>query len=157
MCDAVAALSEAGIQQHVVARANNLARVAQFAELNVPVTSTGFDKILRFSTDRAVREAIASFRPDVCHYWMSRAASFAPRATRKTSLGWYGGYYDVRRFKNCEWHVGMTRDIVEHIERQGVRAERLVVLNSYPRLAPSAPTSRASLNTPVVTFDHFIH
>ena len=128
MCDAVSAFCEAGIKQHVITRAHNQSRIAEFAAMAVPLTLARFDKIIRYPTTLAVANAIRDFTPDVCHYWMSRAATFAPHFRRATNLGWYGGYYDLRRFSACEWHAGMTSDIVKHIENQGAPSNRIVVL-----------------------------
>jgi glycosyltransferase involved in cell wall biosynthesis len=148
MRDAVVALAEAGIAQHVVTRAYNRDRLDQFAARAIPVAIASFDKVVRASTDAAVRQAIAGFNPDVIHYWMGRAGTFAPKAQRGRSVGWYGGYYKLSRFRNCAWHAGMTRDIVDHIKGQGAPADRVVVLSSYANLANAAATPRASLDTP---------
>lgn len=148
MRDAVVALAEAGFEQHVVTRAHNQDRLAEYEAARVPVTIASFDNFFRFTTDSAVKTAIAHFKPDVAHYWMGRAGTFAPKSLRTRSVGWYGGYYKLSRFRNCAWHAGMTKDIVDHIKRQGVGDDRVVVLNSYANLPGAAATPRASLDTP---------
>jgi glycosyltransferase involved in cell wall biosynthesis len=79
---------------------------------------------------------------------MGRAGTFALKKYRERSVGWYGGYYKLDRFKNCAWHVGMTKDIQRHILEQGAPEERVSVLNSYANLAPAPPTPRSDLDTP---------
>jgi len=79
---------------------------------------------------------------------MGRAGSFALKSQRARSVGWYGGYYKLDRFKNCAWHVGMTKDIVRHILEQGAPEDRVSILNSYANLEIAPPTPRADLDTP---------
>jgi glycosyltransferase involved in cell wall biosynthesis len=148
MLDAALALAEAGVSQHVVTREHNPARLEALARAGVPVTIASFDKLWREPTKAVIRQTIESFKPDVIHYWMGRAGTFAPKQWRSRSVGWYGGYYKLERFKNCAWHVGMTRDLVAHILAQGAPEDRVSILNSYANLAPTPPTPRASLDTP---------
>lgn len=148
MRDAVVALAEAGVAQYVVTRAHNKTRLAEFAALDVPVTLAQFDNFWRVPTSLAVQHAVDVFQPDVCHYWMARAGTFAKRSLRARSIGWYGDYYKLRRFRNCAWHAAMTPDIVRYIKGEGVPEDRVVLLDSYANLAPATPTPRASLDTP---------
>ena len=149
MVDSVQALAEAGVAQFVVSRGHNPARLASFADAGVPFTVASFDKVWREPTKAAIKQAAAEFKPAVIHYWMGRAGTFAPSSWRQRNLGWYGGYYKLERFKNCAWHVGMTRDLARHIREQGVPENRVSVLHSYANVPPiAAPTPRASLDTP---------
>lgn len=148
MLDAAIALAEAGVAQQVVTRDHNEARLKALADAGVPVTIAKFDKLWREPTKTAIRDAAEAFKPDVIHYWMGRAGTFAPKRYRERSVGWYGGYYKLDRFKNCAWHVGMTDDIAKHVSEEGAPAERVSVLNSYANLDPLPPTPRASLDTP---------
>jgi glycosyltransferase involved in cell wall biosynthesis len=148
MLDAALALAEAGVAQHVVTRGHNPTRLAALTQAGVPYTLADFSPVLRAPTSLAIRQAIDHFKPDVQHYWMGRAGTFAPRKWRERSVGWYGGYYKLSRFRNCAWHAGMTRDIADHIVREGAAPERVVVLSSYANVEAAPPTPRASLETP---------
>lgn len=148
MRDAVLALAEAGLVQHVVTRPDNEARNAEMRAAGATVTTASFNPLLRFDTDIAIARAYESLKPDVAHYWMGRAGTFAPAKHRARSVGWYGGYYKLSRFKNCAWHVGMTRDLEKHIVAQGAPPDRVSVLNSYGNVDIVPPASRADLATP---------
>ncbi|WP_395646217.1 glycosyltransferase [Terricaulis sp.] len=148
MLDAVTALAEAGVAQHVVTRGHNRARLDALAQARVPFTIAEFDKRAREPTRQAIRAAADSFRPDVVHYWMGRAAFFAPKQHREINLGWYGGYYDADRFKNCGWHIGATRDIAEHIVHEHIPADHTGVLHGYFHMPPANAARRASIDTP---------
>jgi glycosyltransferase involved in cell wall biosynthesis len=148
MLDAALALAEAGVAQHVITRDHNEARLAALAKAGVPVTIAKFDKLWREPTKQAIKDVAEEFQPDVIHYWMGRAGTFAPKKYRERSVGWYGGYYKLERFKNCAWHVGMTEDLAKHIRKEGAPPDRVSVLNSYANLEIAPPTPRATLDTP---------
>jgi glycosyltransferase involved in cell wall biosynthesis len=148
MLDAALALAEAGVEQHVVTRDHNPDRLAALTGAGIPTTIAAFDKLWREPTKAAIKQVAAEFEPDVFHYWMGRAGSFALKSQRARNVGWYGGYYKLERFKNCDWHVGMTKDIVRHIMDQGAAKERVGILSSYANVESAQPTPRAELDTP---------
>lgn len=148
MLESVLALAEAGLQQHVVTRPDNKFRISRFQEAGIGVDLAGFNNAWPFPTRRIVNQAIESFRPDVIEYWMGRAGQYAPKAHRARSIAWYGGYYKLARFTQCEWHVGLTIDLLRHIREQGVAQDRSTIIHTYADFTGSAPADRASLNTP---------
>lgn len=148
MLDGVLALAAAGVAQHAVVRGDNPQRIAALRNAGVGLTIASFEPLLRFPTAEKIRTALRAFQPDVAHYWMGRAGSFAPAAWRARNLGWYGGYYKLSRFKSCAWHAGVTDDIARHITAQGAPAERVSTLATFANIEPAAPVSRESLATP---------
>lgn len=149
MLDAALALSEAGVEQCVVTRGDSPHRLAQLAGAGVPTQTASFDKFWRMPTAAVLQRSIEQFMPQVLHYWMGRAGTYASRAWADRSIGWYGGYYKLSRFRNCAWHAGLTNHIAEHIREQGADPERVVTLPTYARIQPTAaPIERAALATP---------
>lgn len=148
MLESVLALAEAGHVQHVVTRPDNAFRLGKFATAGIGVNTAAFNPTWPFATLRTISAAIATFRPDVIEYWMGRAGQFAPAAHRARSIAWYGGYYKLARFRNCEWHVGLTIDLLRHIREQGVSEERSAIIHTYADFEGAAPACRASLDTP---------
>lgn len=148
MVDAALALAEAGVIQHVITRDHNPARLSTIRQAGVLVSIADFGRFWRRPTQRVIQLAIDNFRPDILQFWMGRAGTFAPERWRARSVGWYGGYYEVSRFENCAWHVGMTRDIAAHIVRGGISPERVSVLNSYANVGTSPPIARCTIDTP---------
>jgi len=148
MLESVLALAETGIAQHVVTRPANTFRTGKFEAAGIGVSTAGFNMGWPFPTRSVLAKAIAGFRPDVIEYWMGRAGQFAPKAHRARSIGWYGGYYKLARFRNCEWHVGLTIDLLRHIREQGVAEDRAVIIHTYADFVGAEPASRAALNTP---------
>jgi glycosyltransferase involved in cell wall biosynthesis len=148
MLESVLALSDAGVEQAVVTRASNPFRLDRIRAKGVRVETAGFNRYWPFPTRAILARTIRDFRPDVIQYWMGRAGEFAPKAYRSRSVAWYGGYYKPARFRNCEWHVGLTQDLLRHIREQGVAENRSAIIHSYADLAGEAPADRAQFSTP---------
>ncbi len=148
MLESVMALSDAGVEQAVVTRASNPFRLDSIRAKGVRVATAGFNRYWPFPTQRIIARMIADFRPDVIQYWMGRAGEFASKAYRSRSVAWYGGYYKLARFRNCEWHVGLTQDLLRHIREQGVAEDRSAIIHSYADLAGETPADRAQFATP---------
>jgi hypothetical protein len=145
--DSALALAEADYTQAVVTRANNAPRLAQLRMRGIEVKTAPFDRWLRWRTTHVIEDMVRGFRPDFVQYWMGRAASFA-RSGRPPQIGWYGGYYALKRFRHCGFHIAVTPDIVRHIVAQGVAPERAAVIPSFADFTPVAPVARATLHTP---------
>ncbi|MFN7056525.1 glycosyltransferase [Hyphomonas sp.] len=148
MLESVLALSEAGLAQHVVTRPDNTFRIEQFRSAGIGVDTAAFNRLWPFPTQGAISRAIETFKPDVIEYWMGRAGQFAPAKHRARSVAWYGGYYKLARFTNCEWHVGLTIDLLRHIREQGVPEDRSGIIHTYADFTGAAPADRAALDTP---------
>ncbi|MDE1901621.1 MAG: glycosyltransferase [Alphaproteobacteria bacterium] len=112
-----------------------------------------------------LRLLIKREKPDIIHCWMRRAASLVPkslaqsrlRGARETGIpqssrapriiAWFGGYYDPSKFKSCGVFVGVTRDIVAHMVKNGVPAQNAHFIPTFPDVAPMPPVDRATLAT----------
>jgi len=148
MLESVLALAEAGLGQHVVTRPGNAFRVGKFRDAGIGVDTASFNTAWPFPSRRVIEAAIGAFKPDVIEYWMGRAGQFAPAEHRARSIGWYGGYYKLARFRACEWHVGLTIDLLRHIREQGVSEDRSAIIHTYADFQGAEPVSRESLTTP---------
>jgi hypothetical protein len=148
MLESVLALAEAGHVQHVVTRPDNAFRAGKFTAAGIGVDTASFNPSWPFPTRKTIAGAIETFKPDIIEYWMGRAGQFAPAEHRARSLAWYGGYYKLARFRNCEWHVGLTIDLLRHIRAQGVAEDRSAIIHTYADFEGAAPVDRAGLNTP---------
>lgn len=148
MLESVLALAGAGIPQAVVTRADNAFRIEALRDAGVEVATATFNRLWPFPTRFALSKMIDGFRPDAIEYWMGRAGQFAPAKYRSRSIAWYGGYYKLKRFANCDWHVGLTRDLLRHIREQGVAANRSAIIHTYADFSDAAPADREALNTP---------
>jgi hypothetical protein len=148
MLESVLALAQAGVEQAVVTRPDNEFRIRKFRDAGIRVETAGFSRLWPFPTHAAIAKVMKEFKPDVAEYWMGRAGQFAPASFRSRSIGWYGGYYKLARFANCEWHVGLTKDLLRHIRDQGVPEDRAAIIHTYADFEGVPPADRAALNTP---------
>ncbi len=146
--ESVVGLADAGVEQYVVTRDNNDFRLQTFERLGIPVSIASFHNYFRLATLRTVDSAIARFQPDVIEYWMRRAGTYAPRKHHARNVAWYGGYYQRARFKHCDWHVGLTPDLLRHITEQGVPRDKATIIHTYAEFINAEPIDRASLDTP---------
>ena len=146
--DSVQALHKAGVEQMVVGRPSPL-RDALWAGHGIPVRHARFPQPwIGWNTRRVIAAAIRDFRPDVCHFWMARAASYAPAGSRVPNIGWFGGPYDLKYYRNCQYFVGVTHELARHIVASGAPAAATACIHTFADLPPQPPVSRASLDTP---------
>jgi glycosyltransferase involved in cell wall biosynthesis len=145
--DLIVALASAGVEQAVVTRPfrDRLQRLAASA---VVVHPDAFGPTAMFATRGRIGRIIREFRPAVVHAWMGRAASVIPCNARVPVIGWFGGYYDIKRYKSCDFHVGVTKDLVRHIIAAGIPADRVQEINTFAALADEPPAERADHDTP---------
>lgn len=148
MLESVLALAGAGVPQAVVTRPDNAFRLRKLHDAGVRVETAGFNRLWPFPTTGAIARVMREFKPDVAQYWMGRAGEFAPASFRTKSIGWYGGYYKPARFANCDWHIGLTKDLLRHIREQGAPENRSAIIHTYADFDGEAPVDRAVLNTP---------
>ncbi len=148
MLESVLALAEAGLEQNAVIRDNNAFRTGSLEAAGVGLSIASFNRLFPFGTHAAMARAIKTFRPDVIEYWMGRAGQFAVPKQAARSIGWYGGYYKRVRFTHCDWHVGLTRDLLRHIRDQGVADERSAIVHTYADFSEAEPVDRKTLDTP---------
>ena len=144
--DVILALHRAGLDQCVVMQ-QTAPRFAELAAAGVRMAPSPLAVPLPAWQRWRMRGLMAREKPDAVHCWMRRAASLVP-ATEKPVIGWFGGYYDPGKFGRCTQFVGVTRDIVAHMLKQGVAPERATFIPTFPDIADSPAIDRATLATP---------
>ena len=143
----VLALADGGVRQHVLTRPNNDFRLSELGRKGVGVTTAGFHHLIRWPTGKRLKKVAGAFDPDIIQYWMGRAGSYAILSDA-VNVGWYGGYYKLRRFQNCDYHIGITPDIVRHIVAQGVSPEQTQLIHTYAEFPKVQAARRAEFHTP---------
>ena len=145
-CDVITKLNEAGIDQCVVMQ-EEASRFAELKALGIRMAPAPLRVPFAPAQRFMIRGLIAREKPTIVQTWMRRAASLAPKAPVPL-IGWFGGYYDPNHFRSCERLVGVTRDIVAHMVKNGVPADRAHYIPTFPVITPLPPLDRATLNTP---------
>jgi len=146
--DVILSLHRAGIEQ-IVVMAKSAPRFQELKHAGIQMVPQILATRLRPLQKYRLTRLIKSIDPDVVHCWMRRAASLvSPKIRKKKSvIGWFGGYYDPKKFTSCSHFVGVTKDIVAHMIKNGVSAEQAHFIPTFPEIAPSLPVDRSSLAT----------
>ena len=145
--DAITALAERGVAQHVICRPYAAQR-RRYAAAGVPTSWYGFSTFDRFFRPRVVSNIAHQFQPDLVHAWMSRAGSFIPRRLACPAVGWFGDYYNLKYFRTCDSFFAVTPDIAASIVTRGMPPERVFTTNTFGTMPDAPAIDRATLNTP---------
>ena len=149
--DAVEALHQAGLCQHVAIRPNVPSRqIARLKELGIGVTTAGFRPLWPWPTRRTLERVHRSFRPQIAQYWTGRAGHFARRQTGCANIGWFGGYRQMTDFRACDDFIAITPDLERHLRDGGVDESHIARVHTFSTLqeGPVSPVSRARFDTP---------
>lgn len=148
--DMTIALHQAGLDQKIVLREG--APVAErLRQAGLDVVSLPLRGWWDWSSRRALRRMMREYQPDIVQTWMRRATELWPRRRAGESyvhVGWFGGYYNVPKFSACDHLVGVTRDIVTHMQAHGRPAHQTHYLPTLASDAPEPPVRRADFDTP---------
>lgn len=146
--DAIKALDDAGIKQHVICRAHPH-YLSALRERGISYDTISFSWLSRlFNGPHLIRRRVRTFAPDVVHAWMGRAASFVPGKISVPVLGWFGGYYSLKRYSTSDCYMGVTRDIGRHLVEKSRTPERCFVVHTFGTLETNPPVTKAEFSTP---------
>lgn len=145
--DLLKALNEQGITQHIITRAHPN-YIEAFEQRNIPYDIVSFNPFLKFFQKKKIKQIIERENPTIIHSWMGRASSFIPSGLKAPVLGWFGGYYDLKRYTNCDFYAGVTRDLVRHIIEKTKTPERVFLAHTFGTLEEQAAVDRKTLQTP---------
>jgi len=146
--DAIAALAERGVEQHVICRPYPLAR-RRYEAMGIPISELWFSRLDRWrGAGGLIRRQAEALKADAVHAWMARASSFIPSRMPCPVAGWFGGYYDLKYYRHVDFHIGVTRGITDYLVRQGVPEDRVFLVHTFGTLPAAIPADRAALGTP---------
>lgn len=148
--DAIKALHDEGlVDQHVICRDYDH-YIQAFEERGIPYDIVKYNHWERITgkVKKLVKNRAQSFQADVVHSWMGRASSFVPSGLSMPVIGWFGGYYDLKRYKNCQYFAGVTRDIRRHLVEKSGKPENCFTLHTFGTLEEDAPITRADFDIP---------
>lgn len=91
-----------------------------------------------------VARLVARLQPRAVVAYMGRAAALAPPG----AIGWFGGYYHLKRYRRCRHLVAITPAMRDDLLRRGADATRVHLIPTFARLEEAEPVDRASLATP---------
>jgi len=134
------AFADFGIPQCLVIEPD-VEREALFADYsNVEVVPIRFGGLTEWSARARLKRAFGGFSPDVALTWMNRASRRVPRGYCPV-VGRLGGYYGLKYYRNCDYLIGITTDLVGHIRGNGWPESR-------SRLIPNFGEAAATVGDP---------
>lgn len=147
--DTCLAFHDAGIEQMVVTRANDL-RVPQLREAGLAVECLPFGGFIDIYTPHKIARLAQKFKPDIVQTWMSRASWKTPPGKGAYKVvSRLGGYYALKYFKSTDFFTTITPDIRDYLMREGVTGDRIRHINNFAETeSVITPVRRSDLNTP---------
>ncbi len=152
--DMCLAMHEAGENVEVATRANAV-RVPRLKEAGIKVHTLPFGGKVDIYTPWALRRIVKDFKPDIVQSWMSRAASKMPRWSASMNIPRYlhvarlGTPYKLKYFKNVDYFVSITPDILTYLVENGVNKGHVRQINNFAEVEPApVPLRRSDFDTP---------
>lgn len=152
--DTVCTLHKKGLKQQAVIR-DGAPCEKMLKSAGIPVTTLPFRKPFDWKTRPGIEKVISNFQPDIVQTWMNRATQFCPQKSFRKQVknpfihvGWFGGYYKVSNYHNCEYLVGVTPDICRHQVAEGWPTERVQVLRTFCPSQTAKAVNRQDFDTP---------
>ncbi len=131
--DTIRALHDAGVEQTVISRPHK-AFLTLVKNRAIAHHILSFNRILKWTQKAKINAIINKEKPDLVHCWLNRAASFTPYQKTLPVLGWFGGYYDLKYYKSCDFFMGVTKDIVKYIGNVTGTPDRAYVGHAFGTL-----------------------
>jgi glycosyltransferase involved in cell wall biosynthesis len=145
--DAVKALHDNDVEQVMVGRPHQYYRAAM-KDLGIRHYQMSFNPLLKIWQRAQIDKIIQDEKPDLIHAWMNRGASFTPKQRDIPVLGWFGGYYDLKNYKSCDFYMGVTRDIVRHIKEASGRPDDAYVGHTFGTLEAAPAVTKSDYGIP---------
>lgn len=145
--DMIKSLHDRGVAQVVISRPHEHL-VEALDERGIRHYPMGFERWWKWPQQRKIAAIVAGEKPDLVHAWMNRASSFIPSGLRPPVLGWFGGYYNLKNYQQCDFYMGVTRDIVRHIGEASGHPERAYLGHTFGTLASDPPVTRQQFGLP---------
>ena len=149
--DTVLALQERGVEQFVVCRPYD-DYLRPLRNAGIPFETFDFNKWNKWFQKRLVGgrilRRIKSHAPDVVHCWMPTAADWTPPGSGVPVLGWFGIRLDMKHFRNCDYHMGVTHELTDWIGRESGHPDRAFHGHTFVRLKEDPALSREEFGIP---------
>jgi glycosyltransferase involved in cell wall biosynthesis len=145
------AFANTDVEQRVIIRRDS-ARARALRNGGVEPLELPFGGRMDFRTRPALQREIDRYKPDVVLSWMSRASWATPKSKRAGGyklIARLGGYYDLKYYRHCDYLIGNTEEIVEHIAEQGFDRDRIVYLPNFVSPPTRPALSRIGFDTPL--------
>ena len=140
--DTIKALHAAGIEQTLICRPH-AAFQTLVRDCAIEHHNLSFNRVLKWTQKAKINAIIKNEKPDLVHCWLNRAANFTPHQKTVPVLGWFGGYYDLKYYKSCDFYMGVTKDIVRYIGNVTRAPDRTYIGHAFGTLEPMGEVKKS--------------
>ena len=143
------ALENIDVEQKVVIR-RNFERAEKLSSGGVDFTQLRFGGYFDWVTRKMLGREINHFKPDVLLSWMNRATAFCSKGSldKFVHVGRIGGYYDLKYYKDCDYLIGNTQNIVDYLKRGGWPSDKVSYLPNFVNIEDCPAVQRQKYFTP---------
>lgn len=127
-------------------RPNEL-REQRFKTSDVEYQLSGFGGKFDVLSHWRYRHQLSQFAPDVVMTFMNRATHLTPKGAYQL-VSRLGHYYDLKYYRHCDYWVGITRGICDHLIKGGMPADRVVHIPNFVDEVKAPALARHSFDTP---------
>ena len=145
--DTIKALHAAGVEQTLICRPHQ-AFLELTNDCNLDHYILRFSRALKWFEAAKINSIIKHEKPDLVHCWMRRASSFTPPQKNVPMLGWFGGYYDLKYYRSCNFYMGVTNDIVNHISDATGTPNQVYVGHAFGTLEAMGTVKKSDYGIP---------
>ena len=93
------------------------------------------------------QRALKAWRPDLVMTWMNRATVATPRSDY-VLVSRLGHYYNLKYYRHCDYWVGISKGICNHLITGGMPAARVFHIPNFADEKPVQKLPRDSFDTP---------
>lgn len=122
-------------------------RIDDLRAAGVDAEGFRFGSALHFLDHFKYTRALKQFAPDLVMTWMNRASGSTPRGDY-VLVSRLGHYYDLKYYRHCDYWVGISKGICNHIIQGGMPAEKVFHIPNFADETPVQPIPRESYDTP---------
>ncbi|GAB2190344.1 glycosyltransferase [Sessilibacter sp. MAH1] len=123
---------------------DNAIRQPEFDKANANVEHFRFGGKLDLIDHWAYRRALKKFAPDIVLTFMNRATQLTPKGDYQL-VGRLGHYYDLKYYRHCDYCIGITRGICDHLIQGGIPASRVVHIPNFVDETVAEAATKSSL------------
>ena len=134
------------IEQSAFTR-KNAQREASFKQAGVPVSLHRFGGALDLLGHYQYRKALQQWQADIVLTYMNRATLVTPKGNYQL-VARLGHYYHLKYYRHCDYWVGISKGICDHMVRGGLSAKNIVHIPNFVDEDVVEPLARNSFATP---------
>lgn len=139
----------AGYPQHrqVALIRRDEARQRRLAEAGVTTETFRFGGRLDWLDHWRYRRTLRRIDPEIVMTFMNRATGLTPHGDYRL-IARLGHYYSLKYYRHCDYWVGNTQGICDHLVNGGMPAERVFHIANFIDEVPAEPLTGNSLDSP---------